>query len=146
MSTWPKALSMGVHLTKGQCDQSLPKCQPDPKPDPGGMSDQRSAWLEDLTKMSTWPKASSMGWASIWLSAKRTSENLNTLCILGLASQMSFLWKTNTDNHLSDIPCIKVLMYWLFPSFYILFPGTLSFLIYVIFPLFVFPLVSLPSS
>ena len=76
---------------------------------------KRSACPKDLTKMSTWPEASPTGgyiwprvsltwrsdknvnltwshlWGYIWLSAKRTSENINILCILGLASQRSFL-------------------------------------------------------
>ena len=34
-------------------------------------------------------------WDPSDLSAKRISENLNTLCVLGLASQRSFLQKTN---------------------------------------------------
>ena len=86
MSTWLKAWSWGVHLTKDQPDPKIwQKCQSDPKthlqgvhltkghPDlksdqmstwpkawSRGTSDQRSAWPEDLTKMSTWPKDSSM--------------------------------------------------------------------------------------
>ena len=58
-----------------------------------GISDQRSAWPKDLTKMSTWPEASPMG-GSIWLSAEMLSKNLNTLWVLGLASQRSLLGKT----------------------------------------------------
>ena len=62
MSIWPIAWSWGGHLTKGQCDLKIrQKCQPGLKPDLGGTSDQRPAWPEDLTKISTWPKASSMG-------------------------------------------------------------------------------------
>ena len=105
MSTWPEASPTGgyiwpeVNLTKvvthmaTRClcwqyiwkkvslTQSLAKCQPEPKPHLwGGPSDQRSDWLKDLSKMSTWPEASTMGWY-IWLSAKTTSENWNTLCI-----------------------------------------------------------------
>ena len=109
----------GVHLTKGQPEPKIwQKCKPDPRftqqgwyiwPEVNltevvthlatrcccqeGPSDQRSAWPKDLTKMSTWSEASYMGY--IWLSAERLSENLNTLCVLGLVSQRSFLWKTN---------------------------------------------------
>ena len=36
------------------------------------------------------------------LSAKRTSENLNTLGVWGLASQRSFLRKTNKYIHLTE--------------------------------------------
>ena len=120
--TWrsDKNINLTQSLTYGGTpDQSLTKCQPDLKPHLGGTSDQRSAQPTDLTKMSTWPKATPMGvyltigqpdpkiwqkcqpdakphlWGSVWLSAKRTSENLNTLCILGVPSQRSFLWKTN---------------------------------------------------
>ena len=71
MSTWPKALSWGVHLTKGQPDQKIwQKCQPDPK-----------------SHISV----------PIWLSAEWLSENLNTLCVSCFASQRSFLRKTKQD-------------------------------------------------
>ena len=44
-STWLEAWSLGSYIwPKVSLTQSLPKCQPDPKPDPGGISDQRSAW------------------------------------------------------------------------------------------------------
>ena len=98
MSTWPKAWSCGVGVTS---EQSYPdpkiwqKCPHDLKPQlKGDISDQRSAWPKDLTKLSTWPEASTMG-GFIWLSAKRTSENVNTLFILCFTSQRSFLWMTN---------------------------------------------------
>ena len=63
----------GVHLTKGQPDLKIwQKCQPDPKPHL---------------------------WGSIWLSTERLCEHLNTLCILGLASQRSFLQRTNNSGN-----------------------------------------------
>ena len=69
-STWPETSSWeGVHLNKSQHDPKIwKKCLPDPKP---------------------------RLWGSVWLSAKRTSENFNMFCLLGIASQMSFLQKTN---------------------------------------------------
>ena len=49
----------GVHLTIGQPD--LKTWQPDLKPHlQGGTSDQGWAWPKDLTKISTWSKASPM--------------------------------------------------------------------------------------
>ena len=89
MSTWPKASSWGdmsdemltwseviSHLdTRCLClgeiwpkvslTRSLTKCQPDPKPDPGGDIWPKSTWPKDLTKMSTWPEASSAGGAHL---------------------------------------------------------------------------------
>ena len=58
-----RCLYWGIHLTKDQTDLKFwQKCQPDPKPPPqGGTCDQRSAWSEELTKMSTWSKPLHMG-------------------------------------------------------------------------------------
>ena len=55
--------------------------------------DQRSAWPKYLTKFQPDLKPQLQGDPSD-LSAKMTLENLNTLYILGLASQRSFLQKT----------------------------------------------------
>ena len=116
----------GISDQRSAWSDDLTKGQPIPKSDLGSMSDQRSAWPKDLTKMSMWPKAWSWGvtltkgqpdpkiwqkcqsdlkpqlWeGSIWLSVKRTSENLSTLCVLCFASQRSFLQKTNKKFHYS---------------------------------------------
>ena len=115
MSTWPKAWTWQVHLTKVQPDPKLPKCQPDQslilrghltKGQPDPKCDQMSTWPKAWWWAYVWPKVS-LNWrsdknvnliwsliyfGSFWLSAKRTSENLNILCNLGLASQRSFLW------------------------------------------------------
>ena len=66
----------------------LTKGQPDPK-----------IWQ----RMSTSPKASSRGGLSD-LSAKRTSGNLNALCISCFASQTSF-WKTNELQVVQHMTC-----------------------------------------
>ena len=97
MSNWPEVVPLlatrcfyqGVHLTKGQFHPKIwEKMSTWPEASStGGMSDQMSPWPKHLRKMSTWPKASPMRGPSD-LSVKRTSENLNTLCILGLASQV----------------------------------------------------------
>ena len=80
MSTWPAGWSWGyiwpkVSLTwKSDKNVNLTHSLI-----LGGTSDQRSAWPKDLTKKSTWHEASPKGGPSDWLSAKRTSENFNTL-------------------------------------------------------------------
>ena len=82
------SLPRGVHLAKGQPDPVWPNVSLTQSLILGGTSDHRSTWPKDLTKMSTWLEASSVG--VVHLSAKRLSENLNTLCVSGLASQRSF--------------------------------------------------------
>ena len=73
-----KCLYQGVHLTKGQ-----------PNPKPG----QMSSWPYVVLLLAT----RCLYWGASDLSAKRTHENLNILCVLGFASQRSFLRKTNND-------------------------------------------------
>ena len=84
---------MGVHLTKGQPAQSSTTC----------------GHKMSLPVGYIWPKVSvtqrsdkniNLTWSltyrgSIWLNVETLYENLNTLCISGLASQKSFLWRTN---------------------------------------------------
>ena len=72
MSTWSKASSWGACLTRGQPDQSI-NTLGHKMSLPGGTSDQRSAWPTHLTKMSTWPKASSMR-GYIWLKVSLTQR------------------------------------------------------------------------
>ena len=87
----PKPDGMGVCLTKGQPDSKCDQMSTRPKAWWWGYvwSKVSLTWRSD--KMSTWSEAC-IYFGSFWLSEKRTSENLNILCILGLASQRSFLW------------------------------------------------------
>ena len=119
MSTWPEASSRGFIWLKISLTWSLTKCQPDPKPHLWGYiwpevcltwSDQMSTWPEASLWEYIWPKVNltqrsdkyvSLTWSLICRevhpSAEGLSENLNTLCILGLASQRSFAkdqWRT----------------------------------------------------
>ena len=50
MLAWPKAWWLGVCLSKGQPDSKCDQMSTRPKASWWGMSDQRSAWPEDLTK------------------------------------------------------------------------------------------------
>ena len=77
MSSWPEVIQLlaticltgVVCLTKGQPDPKIwQKCQLDPRPPI---------------------------WGYIWLKCKKDIWKLNTVCILGIASQRSFVWKTN---------------------------------------------------
>ena len=112
MSSWPdivlllatRCLYQGVHLTKGWPNVKLTwhstslghempllgvyltKSQPDLK------ADQMSSWPDVVWLLTT--RCLFPGGPSD-LSAKWTSETLNKLCVLGIASQRSFLWKTN---------------------------------------------------
>ena len=107
----PKAWSWVGHLTKGWTSDHVfsmkPKvCQPAQRLNAWIKCDQMSTWTKAWWWAYVWPKVS-LNWrsdknvnliwsliyfGSFWLSAKRTSENLNILCNLGLASQRSFLW------------------------------------------------------
>ena len=107
---WPKISLTGI----------LTKCQPDPMPNHGGYIWPKVILTQSLAlwEGSIWPKVSLtqrsvknvyLTWSlnhrgSIWLSAKRTSENLKTLCVLGLASQRSFPRKAkNLDLYILSL-------------------------------------------
>ena len=89
---WPKASSSGVYLTKGQPDSKSDKLSTWPEASSwgayltNGQPNQRSDKNVNQTQTLTYR-------GSTWLSAERLSENSNTFCILGVASQRFFSTK-----------------------------------------------------
>ena len=98
-----RCLYQAWHVTKGQPDPKADQMSSWPEVVPllatrchnGGISDQRSAWPKDLRKSFNLTQSLIYRGGPSDLSARRTSENLNTLCILGLASLRFFLQKAN---------------------------------------------------
>ena len=105
ISTCPKASpNWGVHLTRGQPDWSSNTWPQDGAGRgfilPKVSLNQRSDKNVNLTQNLNYG-------GSIWLSAKRTSENVNTLCILGLAlgliCKRPMIWLcSHTKRHLTQ--------------------------------------------
>ena len=103
--SWPPGASTGVHLSWVCANVKLTLCS-------GTLGHWMHLWGVHL---SSGQPGLTQFWAGyIWLvlllatrclywglsdlSAKRTSENLKTLCISCFASQRSFLWKTNKSS------------------------------------------------